>query len=58
LGNAETASARGTPGNAWQDRLAEWSVYVVALLISALLFFVARLLEEAQRIADDHSQIV
>ena len=31
---------------------------LVALLISALLFFVARLLEEAQRIADDHSQIV
>jgi hypothetical protein len=28
------------------------------LLVSALLFFVARLLDEAQRLADDHSQIV
>jgi hypothetical protein len=30
----------------------------LALLVSALLFFVARLLDEAQRLADDHSQIV
>ena len=29
-----------------------------ALLVSGLLFFVARLLDEAQRLADDHSQIV
>ena len=28
------------------------------LLITGLLFFVARLLDEAQRLADDHSQIV
>ncbi len=28
------------------------------LLITALIFFVARLLDEAQRLADDHSQIV
>jgi len=34
------------------------AVDLLALLVSALLFFVARLLEEAQRIADDHSQIV
>ena len=39
MGNAETASARGTPGNAWQDRLAEWSVYVAALLISAVFLW-------------------
>jgi hypothetical protein len=31
---------------------------LLALLVSALLFFVARLLDEAQRLADDHSQIV
>lgn len=30
----------------------------LALLVSGLLFFVARLLDEAQRLADDHSQIV
>jgi len=28
------------------------------LLVTGLLFFVARLLDEAQRLADDHSQIV
>lgn len=28
------------------------------LMVTALLFFVARLLDEAQRLADDHSQIV
>jgi hypothetical protein len=28
------------------------------LLLTGLLFFVARLLDEAQRLADDHSQIV
>jgi hypothetical protein len=28
------------------------------LLVAGLLFFVARLLDEAQRLADDHSQIV
>lgn len=28
------------------------------VLVSALLFFVARLLDEARRLADDHSQIV
>lgn len=31
---------------------------LLTLLVSALLFFVARLLDEAQRLADDHSQIV
>jgi MFS-type transporter involved in bile tolerance (Atg22 family) len=31
---------------------------LLMLLITALLFFVARLLDEAQRLADDHSQIV
>ena len=31
---------------------------MITLLVSALLFFVARLLDEAQRLADDHSQIV
>jgi hypothetical protein len=31
---------------------------LLVLLVSALLFFVARLLDEAQRLADDHSQIV
>jgi len=31
---------------------------VFALLVSALLFFIARLFGEAQRIADDHRQIV
>lgn len=31
---------------------------LLTLLVSGLLFFVARLLDEAQRLADDHSQIV
>jgi len=31
---------------------------MLTLLVSFLLFFVARLLDEAQRLADDHSQIV
>ena len=34
------------------------STELLTLLVSALLFFVARLLDEAQRLADDHSQIV
>ena len=34
------------------------STQLLTLLVSALLFFVARLLDEAQRLADDHSQIV
>ena len=38
--------------------LALGSTELLALLVSALLFFVARLLDEAQRLADDHSQIV
>ena len=31
---------------------------LLMLLLTGLLFFVARLLDEAQRLADDHSQIV
>ncbi len=31
---------------------------MLLLLLTGLLFFVARLLDEAQRLADDHSQIV
>ena len=31
---------------------------LLTLLVTGLLFFVARLLDEAQRLADDHSQIV
>ena len=34
------------------------STELLTLLVSGLLFFVARLLDEAQRLADDHSQIV
>lgn len=30
----------------------------IMLLVTALLFFVGRLLDEAQRVADDHAQIV
>ena len=34
------------------------NVQMLMLLVAGLLFFVARLLDEAQRLADDHSQIV
>jgi len=45
-------------GDAHQLHLEIGSGQVFSLLITALLFLVARLLDEAQRLADDHSQIV
>jgi hypothetical protein len=45
-------------GVAHRIDLALGSTELLTLLVSALLFFVARLLDEAQRLADDHSQIV
>jgi hypothetical protein len=49
------AAASGAPH---QLALAMGGTELLTLLVSALLFFVARLLDEAQRLADDHSQIV
>jgi hypothetical protein len=49
------ASAAGAPHRL---DLALGSTEFLTLLVSGLLFFVARLLDEAQRLADDHSQIV
>lgn len=41
MGKAETASSRAMPSsNGWHDRLAEWSVYAVALLISAVFLWI------------------
>jgi hypothetical protein len=49
------AAATGAPH---QLDLALGGTELFTLLVSALLFFVARLLDEAQSLADDHSQIV
>jgi hypothetical protein len=53
--SAGTAAASGGPHRL---AFALGGTELLALLVSALLFFVARLLDEAQRLADDHSQIV
>ena len=45
-------------GGAGGINLAFGSGQALMLLITGLLFLVARLLDEAQRLADDHSQIV
>jgi len=45
-------------GEARQIRLSFGMSEVLMLLVTGLLFFVAKLLDEAQRIADDASQIV
>ena len=52
---AVAAAAAGAPH---RITLALGGTELLILLVSALLFFVARLLDEAQRLADDHSQIV
>ena len=45
-------------GESHRVTLALGGTELLAILVSALLFLVARLLDEAQRLADDHSQIV
>ena len=53
-----SAGAAAMSGGPHRFALALGGAELLTLLVSALLFFVARLLDEAQRLADDHSQIV
>ena len=52
------AGAEMASGASHRVTLSLGGTELLALLVSALLFFVARLLDEAQRLAEDHSQIV